>query len=174
MHLGDPWKFKEMVKTSVRKESNHAANLQSSQNALYFTVDLVHICRTSTGNSGTESAYYGSEVTGPSCFAVHSRVDVNTLLIFQHLAGDILSSSISTYHVSSPKPDPLRPSHMKQCPILHERATYRKVHQANLPTLWSYFFRSFTCQFSVVARGTTPLTGDKQGTLTTHHLNAPE
>lgn len=106
-----------MVKTYVRKESNHTVNLQNSgqslQNSLYFTADLVHIYRTSTRNSGIESAYYGSEVTGPSFFSVHSKVDVNTLLILQHLTGDILSSSISTYHVSSPKPGPLLPSHVK-------------------------------------------------------------
>lgn len=136
---------------------------QSLQNSLSFTADLVYIYRTSTGNSGTESACYGCKVTGLSCFAVPFRVDVNSLLILQYLTGDILSSNTSAYHVSSPKSDPQLPSHMKQCPILHERATYRKVHQAvNLPTLQSYFFRSSACQFSVVARGTTPLTGDKQ------------
>lgn len=55
-----------------------------------------------------------------------------------------------------------------------KRATYKKVHQAlNLPTLWFYFFVSVIFLFSVVARGITPLTGDKQGTFTTHHLNAP-
>lgn len=113
------------------------------------------------------NAYYGSEFTEPSCFAVHSRVVVNSLLILQHLAGDILSASISIYHVHSPKPTPLLPSHMKECPILHERAINREVHPViTLPTLWSYFLRCSTCQLSVVSRGKTPLSGDKQGTLT--------
>lgn len=82
-------------------------------------------------------------------------------------AGDILSSSISIYHVHSPTPAPLLPSYMKECPILHERATNREIHPViTLPTLWSYFLRYSTCQLSVVSRGKTPLSGDKQGTLT--------
>lgn len=102
-----------------------------------------------------------------SCFAVHSRLDVNSLLVLQHLAGDILSSSISTYHVHSPRPVPLLPSHMKECPILHERANNREFHLfITLPTFCSYFLKRFTCQLSVVSRGKTPLSGDKQGTLT--------
>lgn len=108
-----------------------------------------------------QSAYCGSEFTEPSCFAVHSRVVVNSLLILQHLAGDILSTSISIYHVYSPKPAPLLPRHVKECPILHERATNRGSSSYYLPTFWSYFLRCSTCQLSVVSRGKTPLSGDK-------------
>lgn len=114
-----------------------------------------------------QSACYGSEVTEPSCFAAHSRVAVNSLLILQHLAGDILSSSISIYHVHSPKPAPLLLSHVKELSILYERATSRAVPPViTLHTLWSYFLRCFTRQLNVVSRGKTPLSGDKQGTLT--------
>lgn len=65
------------------------------------------------------------------------------------------------------QPAPLLPSYMKECPILHERATNREVHSVlTLPTLWSYFLRHSTCHLSVVSRGKTPLSGDKQGALT--------
>lgn len=80
---------------------------------------------------------------------------------------DIMSSSSSIYHVHSPKPAPLLPSYMKECPILHGRATNREVHSViTLPTLWSYFLRHSTCHLSVVSTGKAPLSGDKQGALT--------
>lgn len=109
---------------SARKESYCAVNLhnseQSLQNSLCFWCTLMgHL---------QQSASYGSEFTEPSCFAVHSRVVVNSVLILQYLAGDILSSNISIYYVNSPKPALLLPSHMKECPTLHEKAANREVH----------------------------------------------
>lgn len=163
MHFKGSLKIEDKKRTSSRKESYHGVNLhsceQSWQNFLYFWC-------TSMGHL-QQSAYYSFELTEPSCFAVHPRVVVNSLLILQHLGGDILSSSISIYHVHSPKPVPLLPSPMKECPIPHERATNREIYPViTLPILWSYFLRCSTCQLSVVSRGKTPLSDDKQATLT--------
>lgn len=96
MHLGKPWKFEEMIKISVRKESNHAVNMQILNNHCKIPYISWKTWCSPTGHL--------QEIQAQKVPAMAQKLQSQAALLsgYQHpsnfadLAGDISSSSIRT------------------------------------------------------------------------------